>query len=112
MSENPDANWSYLTGLAETNADGTGDRPKITVLHRGDSETVIRLSFREGQVMREHSAAHPIVVLGQSGRIDFTVEGVTNELREGTAVRVDTRIPHELTARTDGAATLIVVHGR
>ncbi|GAA3970022.1 cupin domain-containing protein [Gordonia caeni] len=112
MSENPDANWSYLTGLAETNSDGTGDRPDITVVHRGDSETILRLSFREGQAMREHTAAHPIVVLGQSGRVDFTVEGVTSELRGGTAVRVDTRIPHALTARTDGAATLILVHGR
>lgn len=104
--------WAYLTGLAATNADGSGDRPAITVIHRNDSATVILLSFRAGQSMTEHTAAHPIVVLGQAGEIDFAVEGVVNDLRPGTAVRVNTRTPHALTARTDAAATLIVVHGR
>ncbi len=103
--------WSYLTGLAEPNVDATGSRPKITVIHRGDTETVIRLAFTEGQTMTEHTAAHPIVVLGQVGAIDFTVGGQTHELTGGTAIRVDTRVPHSLRARSDGTATLIVVHG-
>lgn len=112
MSEVLDASWSYLTGLADPAPDADGGRPTITVLHRGHSETVIRLAFRAGQRMTEHTAAHPIIVLGQTGSIDFTVEGVTSELTGGTAVRVDARVPHALTARTDGDATLIVVHGR
>ncbi|MFZ2512604.1 MAG: cupin domain-containing protein [Gordonia sp. (in: high G+C Gram-positive bacteria)] len=103
--------WSYLTGLADPNVDETGGRPKITVIHRGDTETVIRLAFTQGQAMTEHTAAHPIVVLGQVGAIDFTVGGQTHELTGGTAIRVDTRVPHSLRAQTDGTATLIVVHG-
>lgn len=112
MSDDDAPTWDYLTGLADPNIDDTGERPKIKVLHRGDSETIIRLAFREGQKMTEHTAAHPIVVLGQVGAIDFTVAGQTRELTGGTAIRVDTRIPHSLLARTDGTATLIVVHGR
>ena len=103
--------WDFVTGLAEPNTDDSGDRPKITVLHRGDSETVIRLAFRAGQSMPDHKAAHPIVVLGQAGTIEFTVEGVTSELVPGTAIRVSARVPHGLVARTDATATLIVVHG-
>lgn len=111
MSDITVATWTYLTGLADPNTEDTGQRPKITVLHRGETQTIIRLAFRAGQAMTEHTAAHPIVVLGQTGSIDFTVEGETSELTGGTAIRVDTRIPHSLIARTDGTATLIVVHG-
>ncbi|WP_448222034.1 cupin domain-containing protein [Gordonia iterans] len=101
---------SYLTGLADPNVDDTGDRPKVTVLHRGASETVIRLAFRQAQRMPDHTAAHPILVLGQAGVIDFAVEGTIHELSPGTAVRVDARVPHSLEARTDATATLVVVH--
>ncbi len=116
MSESPDAAWFHVTGLAdpndaETPAGPRAAKPAIKVLHRGESETIIRLAFREGQTMTEHTAAHPIVVLGQAGQIDFTVQGETVPLTPGTAVRVDTRIPHSLVARTDGTVTLIVVHG-
>ncbi|MFT3661028.1 MAG: cupin domain-containing protein [Gordonia sp. (in: high G+C Gram-positive bacteria)] len=114
MSEQPA--WTFLTGLADPNDstpnDDPGGRPKITVLHRGETETVIRLAFRAGQRMPDHTAAHPIVVVGQTGTIEFTVTDVVNELAPGTAIRVDARVPHSLTARTNATATLIVVHGR
>ncbi|MFC0314316.1 cupin domain-containing protein [Gordonia phosphorivorans] len=106
------ATWQFLTGLADPNIADTGSRPKITVVRRGETETLIRLAFLEGQAMTEHTAAHPIVVLGQAGTIDFTVDGATSELVPGTAICVEKRVPHELHARTDATATLIVVHGR
>lgn len=105
--------WAYLTGLADpSTSDPAGRRPQITVLHRGETETLIRLAFHAGQTMPDHTAAHPIVVLGQAGAIDFTVGGATHELAPGTAIRVDQRVPHSLVARTDGTVTLLVVHGR
>lgn len=112
MSDRPAEIWSYVTGLADSNTaePDSGTKPQIKVLHRGESETIIRLAFREGQEMTEHTAAHPIVVLGQVGHIDFTVDGETVPLTPGTAIRVDTRIPHALHARSDGTVTLIVVH--
>lgn len=112
MPETTTATWSFLTGLADPNGEDTGERPKIKVLRRGDTETLIRLAFRAGQTMTEHTAAHPIVVLGQAGTIDFTVEGAVSELVPGTAICVEKRVPHSLVARTDATATLIVVHGR
>ncbi|MFT3716731.1 MAG: cupin domain-containing protein [Gordonia sp. (in: high G+C Gram-positive bacteria)] len=106
-----DRPWAFLTGLADPNTDDTGERPTVTVLHRGDTETVIRLAFLSGQTMPDHTAAHPIVVLGQDGTITFTVDDTAHRLVRGTAIRVDARVPHSLRADTDATATLIVVHG-
>ncbi|MCF8603310.1 cupin domain-containing protein [Gordonia sp. HY442] len=103
--------FTLLTGLADANVDGEGDRPAIKRINRSDSETVVRLAFRAGQVMAEHLAAHPILVLGQTGAIDFTVDGQTLRLEPGSAVRVDGRVPHSLHAETDGTVTLVIVHG-
>ncbi|WOC12748.1 cupin domain-containing protein [Gordonia sp. MP11Mi] len=104
--------FTYLTGLADPNCDGDGERPAITRINRSDSETVVRLAFRAGQMMAEHLAAHPIVVLGQNGGIDFTVDGQTLRLEPGTAIRVDARVPHSLYAVSDGTVTLVIVHGK
>ncbi|EGD55468.1 cupin domain-containing protein [Gordonia neofelifaecis] len=103
--------YALLTDLDAPNPDGEGAKPAIKRIHKSDSETVVRLSFRAGQEMAEHLAAHPIVVLGQAGAIDFTVQGETFRLEPGSAIRVDARVPHALRAVTDGAVTLIVVHG-
>ncbi|MGB3605123.1 cupin domain-containing protein [Gordonia sp. (in: high G+C Gram-positive bacteria)] len=103
--------FSYLTELNAPNTDGTGPKPWVKRIHKSDSETVVRLSFVAGQVMAEHMAVHPIIVLGQFGEIDFTVQGTTVRLQPGTAIRVDARTKHELTAVTDGTVTLIVIHG-
>lgn len=103
--------FTHLTGLADANVDGEGDRPAIKRINRSDSETVVRLAFRAGQVMAEHLAAHPILALGQTGAIDFTVDGQTLRLEPGSAVRVDARVPHSLHAETDGTVTLVIVHG-
>lgn len=103
--------YTYLTGLNAPNDRDTGTKPAIKRINKSDTETIVRLSFKAGQVMAEHMAVHPIVVLGQSGHIDFTVEGTTVRLEPGTAIRVDARVPHSLTAQSDGTVTLIVVHG-
>ncbi|MCF8588583.1 cupin domain-containing protein [Gordonia liuliyuniae] len=103
--------FTYLTGLADPNRDGESDRPAIKRINRSESETIVRLAFRAGQVMAEHLAAHPIVVLGQTGAIDFTVDGQTLRLEPGTAIRVDARTLHSLRAVSDGTVTLVIVHG-
>ena len=106
-----DAVFTYLTDLNAPNTDDTGTRPKITRMHHNDSATVVRMAFRAGQVMAEHRAVHPILVLGQAGEIDFTVAGETLRLAPGTAIEVAPHTLHELTAVTDGTVTLVVVHG-
>lgn len=103
--------YTFVSGLAAPNDEDTGDKPAIKRIHKSDTETIVRLSFRAGQVMREHMAVHPIVVLGQTGDIEFTVDGATVHLELGSAIRVEARTPHSLRAQTDGTVTLIVVHG-
>lgn len=103
--------YTFLTGLDAQNDGDTGEKPAVKRINKSDTETVVRLSFRAGQVMAEHMAVHPIVVLGQTGDVEFTVDGATVHLEPGTAIRVEARTPHSLRAVTDGAVTLIVVHG-
>ncbi|WFN93205.1 cupin domain-containing protein [Gordonia sp. PS3] len=110
-SETAAAPFTYLTGLNAPNTGDTGSKPAVKRIHRSDTETVVRLSFRAGQEMPDHLAAHPIVVLGQSGAVDFTVAGATVRLEPGTAIRVDARVTHSLHAVTDGAVTLVMIHG-
>lgn len=103
--------FTYVTDLAAETPDREGKGPAVKRINRSESETIVRLAFRADQVMAEHLAAHPILVLGQTGSIDFTVDGQTVRLEPGTAIRVDARVPHSLRAVTDGAVTLVVVHG-
>lgn len=103
---------SYLTGLdAPNDASTDNTRPQLKRIHLSDTETVIRIAFRAGQTMAEHTAAHPIVVIGQTGDISFTVEDQTHRIIPGTAIRVDARVPHELHAESDGTVTLVMIHG-
>ncbi|MBM7368012.1 cupin domain-containing protein [Gordonia hydrophobica] len=103
--------YTFLTGLDAPNDADTGEKPAIKRIHKSDTETVVRLAFRAGQVMAEHMAVHPILVLGQTGDVEFTVDGTTVHLEPGSAIRVEGRTPHSLRAVTDGTVTLVVVHG-
>lgn len=99
---------TVITGLAE-NTGKAGDRPDISVLARNDGGNVVRLSFLAGQAMPDHRAGRPILVIGQSGEIDFTVGHDTTRLEAGVAIHVNADIPHALEARTDAVATLVVL---
>ncbi|ETA05925.1 MULTISPECIES: cupin domain-containing protein [Gordonia] len=99
---------TVITGLTE-NTGKAGDRPDISVLSRNDGGNVIRLSFLSGQTMPDHRAGRPILVIGQTGEIDFTVGETTTRLEAGVAIHVNANIPHALEARTDAVVTLVVL---
>ena len=104
--------WTPLTGLAEAAGTGPaepGSRPDIALLARATGVNVLRLSFRAGPVMADHRAARPILVLGQTGEVDFAVGGDTVALRPGAAVHVEAGVTHALTAVTDAVVTLLVL---
>lgn len=101
--------WSVIDGLDELTGTGPGPRPELTVLSRETGANIVRLAFRNGQVMADHSAARPIVVIGQRGDVDFTIEGQTIRLRPGRAIHVEVGVSHALTARTDAVVTLLVL---
>lgn len=100
--------WTRIEGLA-TNSGPMGERPDLTVLSRNTGANVVRLSFRAGQSMPDHRTGRPILVIGQDGEIDFTVDGVTSRLGPGVAVHVEADVGHALVAHTDATVTLVVL---
>lgn len=128
--------WTLVEGLLDAHP-GTvplaGDRPHrrsdraipaVKKLGELEGVTVVRLSFRTGDVMADHSAAWPILVMGQSGRVEVAVAGPGNgdgngsgqdaatvALTPGGALNITARRVHSLTATEPSTVTLLVLHG-
>ncbi len=100
--------WTRIDGLADP-APADVDGPAIDVLTRATAVTVIRIGFRAGQVMRDHRAARPILIVGQHGDVDLAVAGETTRLSPGAAVHLEAGVPHALTAVSDATVTLLVL---
>lgn len=120
--------WTLVDGLLDAHP-GTvplaGDAPHrrrdraipaVKKLGTLDGVTVVRLAFRAGDVMADHSAVYPVLVLGQSGRVEVTVAGrgegdATVVLTPGRALNIVARRVHSLTATEASTVTLLVLHG-
>lgn len=102
------AGWADIDGLA-TGTPNAGDAPVVKLRQRTDAARVIQITFAAGQSMPGHSAPRPIVLLGQRGRVTLEIDGDTVALEPGSAVQIDERVPHSLTAVTDADVTLILV---
>lgn len=96
--------------------------PSVKRLARLDGATVVRLSFRAGDVMADHSAAAPILIMGQVGEVEVTVSdaggGTSDEdsattviLAPGQALSIAANRTHSLTASGPATATLLVLTG-
>lgn len=85
------------------------ERPELKVLGKHEGATVVRLSFAAGDVMPDHKAAWPILVIGQTGRVEFSAEGETQVVEPGSAVHLGAGIVHELVAREDATVTLVIL---
>lgn len=127
--------WTYIDGLADAHpgtvktdyeiprTDYTQAKPAVERLSRVDGTTVVRLAFREGDVMADHSAAAPILILGQVGTVEVTVlrdaegqdedgdgDGDVVTLSPGSAVHVEAGRVHRLRAVGPATATLLVLN--
>ena len=105
--------WTFLTQLnaPDHTAAGQGRAvPEVRLQEKLDAAKVIRISFRDGDEIADHHAPGPILVLGQSGKVKFTVRGTTKVIEPGSAIQVDAGVTHSLLA-DDGEAvvTLIVM---
>lgn len=69
-------------------------------IFRGAGVTLIRLAFDAGQVMKEHTAAAPILVQVLSGHAAMQVGGERVDLPAGAIIHVDTKVPHNVEAVT------------
>jgi len=105
--------WTVIDriGVPQARQGAQPGKPDIRVLGRGDGVTVVALTFRAGDVMDDHRAASPILVIAESGVIDFGVDGQTLTLTPGQAINVAARVPHRLEATGDAVATLLVLTG-
>ena len=107
----PDAGFQTIVDLDALTASAGEPKPDVSVLARRAGANVIRISFRAGQVMDDHTAGKPIVVVGQRGTIDFAIGDEHVSLTPGVAVHVDAGVTHSLTAESDAAVTLILLTG-
>lgn len=73
-------------------------RPSIQVLFETETGKEIRISFKEGHVMKEHKTPFPIVVEVFEGAIDFGVNGTVHNLKRGDLIALEGGVPHDLTA--------------
>lgn len=119
--------WTYIDGLADAHpgtvksdydiprTDYTQAKPAVERLARVDGTIVTRLAFRDGDVMANHTAAAPILILGQAGTVEVSVQrdgdGGTDlvTLSPGSAVHIEAGRVHSLRAEEPATATLIVL---
>lgn len=117
--------WTSIDGLADAHPgtvkadydiprnDYKQAKPAVERLGRADGATVVRLAFREGDVMADHSAAAPILILGQVGTIEVSIRGTDSTdvvtLSPGSAVHIDAGHVHELRSVGPATATLVML---
>lgn len=104
--------WVYLTQLAAAHPSQPGERrsvPDVQIQEKLPGATVVRLSFRDGDVMADHHAPAPILVLGQRGKLRFSVGGEDLTLEPGTSVYVEAEKVHALYAEHGDAAITLVI---
>lgn len=130
MANPSNESWTLLTGLANPypgDAEAishhpyriprTDDRravPNLKVIERLDGATVVRLAFRPGDSMADHTAPAPILIFGQVGEIAVTIsdddgETSTVSLEPGTALHIAARKVHSLSADNPATATLVIL---
>lgn len=58
--------------------------------------TAVRIALDEGETMREHQAAVPILIQVVEGTVDIDTEGVVTRFDTGGSLYVAARVPHSL----------------
>lgn len=98
-------------------ADGTdteprGVRPGVNKLIQTDDTTVVAFAFDVGGELREHTAAHPILITCARGAVEFDAEGQTRRIAPGIVLRLDARVPHAVRATEPALMMLTMLHNQ
>ena len=82
--------------------------PVFSVMLDNNAVREVRIACKAGQLLAEHSAAHPIVVAVIEGEIDFTVESVNYNLNKGMMIALEANVLHQFKAVTDSLVRLSI----
>lgn len=94
------------TANFKTEANFGESKPAISVMLETENTKEIRILMKDGQEMKKHQTAFPIVVHLLSGAIDFEVEGTMHDLTAGAILSLDSNVPHSLVAKADSVVRL------
>ena len=89
--------------------DGTLPSAKSFALFKSDQLEVMRVVLPAGKVFPPHRVAGEITVQCLEGRIDFSVEGVSQELRAGQLLHLEGGVLHGLVGIEDSSALVTLV---
>lgn len=95
MTGTPDL--TYLPDLTELVA----VQPEATVSRtalKADRTNVVLFAFDSGEVLREHTAAVPVLLFVLEGALRITADGRTVDLRPGGLLHLRARVPHAVEA--------------
>ena len=87
------------------------DSVVITPLLESDFGKEIRITFKDGQIMKEHKTKFPITVMILRGSIAFGVEEKTYILDEGEVIALEGNVMHELKALKESVVRLSLHKG-
>lgn len=82
------------------------DGPAVSILMETDVAKEVRIAFKEGQLMREHTAPFPITIQIVEGEIDFGVNGQTYPMKRGDMISLTAQVPHDLKAKSTSIVRL------
>jgi quercetin dioxygenase-like cupin family protein len=82
------------------------ERVAVTVMNESESSKDIRIVFKSGQAMKQHSAPYPISVTTLKGSIEFGYDGKVTTLAAGDMIKLDASVMHSLDANEDSIVLL------
>ncbi|SER72629.1 hypothetical protein SAMN05443377_107110 [Propionibacterium cyclohexanicum] len=97
-----------LASMVSVQEDATVSR---TVL-KADGARVVLFAFDAGQVLTEHTAAMPVLLVALDGRFTINGGGTSVELIPGGLIHFDTRLPHTVVAEEPSRLALIMLDNR
>jgi quercetin dioxygenase-like cupin family protein len=79
----------------------TEDQPHAELLTQVADTRVLLISFRAGQLLKEHRVSHNILVQTLQGTVEFRTAEKSVVLRPGMILQLDANISHNVLAQTE-----------
>jgi quercetin dioxygenase-like cupin family protein len=77
------------------------DQPHAELLTQVADTRVLLISFRAGQLLKEHQVSHNILVQTLQGTVEFRTAEKSVVLRPGMILQLDANISHNVLAQTE-----------